>query len=104
VVFPLVCQSTTAQDTGWAYYGGDAGGTRYSSLTQINKDNVSRLKTVCTFHTGDVFNQSGSPKTKFEATPILFNNTLFVSTPFNRVVALDPENGPCDGPMTQKST
>ena len=93
VVLPLVCQSTTAQDTGWAYYGGDAGGARYSSLTQINKDNVSRLKTVWTFHTGDVFNQSGSPKTKFEATPILFNNTLFVSTPFNRVVALDPENG-----------
>ena len=73
VVLPLVCQSTTAQDTGWAYYGGDAGGARYSSLTQINKENVSRLKVAWTFHTGDVSDPGGGPRTKFEATPILFN-------------------------------
>ncbi len=93
ILLPLVCHSTRAQNTGWAYYGGDAGGARYSPLTQINKENVNRLKTAWTFHTGDVFNQNGGPKTKFEATPILFNDTLFVSTPFNRVIALDPENG-----------
>ena len=28
----------------WPYYGGDAGGSRYSPLTQINKSNVAELK------------------------------------------------------------
>jgi quinoprotein glucose dehydrogenase len=28
----------------WPYYGGDAGGGRYSPLTQIDKNNVTELK------------------------------------------------------------
>jgi glucose dehydrogenase len=37
----------------WPSYGGDAGGMRYSPLTQINRDNVSRLKVAWVFHTED---------------------------------------------------
>src|ERR1700683_683230 len=32
----------------WAYYGHDTGGTRYSPLAQINRDNVSKLKVAST--------------------------------------------------------
>ena len=78
----------------WSSYGGDPGGTRYSSLSQIDKSNVARLKPAWTFHTGDVSDGAdGRPKSKFETTPILFNDLLYASTPFNRVIALDPENG-----------
>jgi len=78
----------------WPYYGGDAGGSRYSPATQINRDNVSKLAVAWTYRTGDMSDgKSGMRKSKFEATPILFNGTLYVSTPFNRVIALDPATG-----------
>src|SRR5262245_51474512 len=84
----------TVPEGAWGSYGGDPGGTRFSTLTQINRENVAKLKVAWTFHTGDVSNGSqGMRKSKFEATPILFNGTLYVSTPFNRVIALDPETG-----------
>jgi quinoprotein glucose dehydrogenase len=78
----------------WPYYGGDAGGSRYSPLTQITKDNVAALRVAWEYHTGDVSDGSdGRRKSAFEATPIVANGTLYVTTPFNRVVALDPETG-----------
>jgi quinoprotein glucose dehydrogenase len=78
----------------WPSYGGDGGGSRYSSLTQINKGNVSQLKGAWELHTGDVSDGSnGIAKSEFEATPIMAGGTMFVTTPFNRVLALDPETG-----------
>ncbi|MGH9769074.1 MAG: hypothetical protein ACREAB_16725 [Blastocatellia bacterium] len=38
----------------WAYYGGDAGGMKYSPLAQINRSNVRRLQVAWTYHTGDL--------------------------------------------------
>jgi len=78
----------------WAYYGHDAGGMRYSPLKQINVDNVSQLKIAWTYHAGDISDGKGVPRRSgFEATPILVDGTLYLTTPFNRVIALDPETG-----------
>jgi quinoprotein glucose dehydrogenase len=78
----------------WPNYGNDPGGMRYSALAQINRDNVSKLKVAWIFHTGDVSDGSGGRKRSgFEATPILVDGTLYFTTPFNRVIALDPETG-----------
>lgn len=78
----------------WPYYGHDAGGMRYSPLAQINRDNVTRLKVVWTFHTGDISNgKLESRRSGLETTPILVDGTLFLTTAFNRVIALDPETG-----------
>jgi quinoprotein glucose dehydrogenase len=78
----------------WAYYGHDAGGTRYSRLTQINRENVTKLKVAWTFHTGDISDGSGRPKRSgLETTPILVDGTLYITTPFNRVFAVNPETG-----------
>jgi quinoprotein glucose dehydrogenase len=78
----------------WAYYGHDAGGTRYSPLTQINRDNVTQLKVAWTFHTGDLSEGRGRRKRSgFETTPLLVDGTLYLTTPFNRVIALDPATG-----------
>jgi quinoprotein glucose dehydrogenase len=78
----------------WAFYGGDAGGSRYSQLDQINKANVAELKPAWELHTGDVSDGSdGRPKSEFEATPIVVAGTMFLTTPFNRVLAIDPETG-----------
>ena len=78
----------------WTYYGGDPGGSRYSPLTQINKSNVAELKVAWEYHTGDVSDGSDNRrKSEFETTPIVADGTMYLSTPFNRVVALDPKTG-----------
>jgi quinoprotein glucose dehydrogenase len=78
----------------WAYYGHDAGGTRYSPLTQINRENVKTLKVAWTFHTGNISDGSGRPKRSgLETTPILVDGVLYLTTPFNRVFAVSPETG-----------
>src|ERR1700735_4360198 len=86
----------TALEAGddWAYYGHDAGGMRYSPLKQINRENVAKLKVAWTYHTGDISDGKERPKRSgFETTPILVDGTLYLTTPFNRVIALDPETG-----------
>jgi quinoprotein glucose dehydrogenase len=83
---------------GWPVYGHDPGGMRFSPVNQITRENVSRLKVAWTAHTGDV-SDTNSPgwedrkRTAFENTPILIDGTLYVTTPFNRVLALDPQTG-----------
>ena len=80
---------------------------RYSPLVQINRDNVSRLKIAWVFHTGDISDGKGSRKRSgFETTPILVDGSLYITTPFNRVIALDPETGKqrwAHDPKTQPS-
>ena len=78
----------------WPYYGGDAGGSRYSLLTQIDKSNVAELRVAWEYHTGDLSDGSGGRrKSAFETTPIVVDGAMYLTTPFNRVVALDPETG-----------
>jgi quinoprotein glucose dehydrogenase len=78
----------------WASYGHDAGGTRYSPLTQITRENVSRLAVAWTVHTGDMADgKNGDPRSGFETTPIVVDGTLYLTTGFNRVIALSPETG-----------
>jgi quinoprotein glucose dehydrogenase len=94
LVFVLMAVAAPAADSDWTVYGGDAGGTRYSALKQITRENVRELKSVWTYRTGALDPKTDlNQKAAFEATPILIEGTLYLSTPFNRVIALDPANG-----------
>jgi quinoprotein glucose dehydrogenase len=73
---------------GWDHVGGDLGGQRYSPLTQIDRENVSQLKEVWRYESGDV-----SETTSLQVTPILVGSDLILCTPFNRVAAVDAETG-----------
>lgn len=78
----------------WPNYGNDPGGMRYSPLDQINRGNVDKLKVAWTFHTGDISDGSaGRKRSGFETTPILVDGTLYLTSSFNRVFALNPETG-----------
>ncbi len=78
----------------WPTYGGDPGGRRYSKLSQINRTNVSTLKLAWTYRTGELGQDSTvTSKLTFEATPILFRETLYLSTAFGKVIALDAMTG-----------
>jgi quinoprotein glucose dehydrogenase len=98
IVLVLASAALTAQQSppsdGWPYYGHDAGGTRFSPLSQINRDNVATLKVAWTFQVGDISDGSaGRKRSGLETTPILVDATLYLTTAFNRVFALDPETG-----------
>jgi quinoprotein glucose dehydrogenase len=78
----------------WPTYGNDPGGTRYSAESQINRDTVSRLKVAWSYRTGATETSTQLiRKAAFEATPILVDGKLFLSTPYNHVIALDPQTG-----------
>jgi membrane-bound PQQ-dependent dehydrogenase (glucose/quinate/shikimate family) len=80
----------------WRFYGGDAGGTRFSSLQQINRQNVGALKRAWTYHTGEMNRGNETDRhhiAPFETTPVVVDGMLYLSTPSNRVVALDSETG-----------
>ena len=83
-----------SDDADWAHYGNDGGGMRYSPLTQVNRENVAQLKVAWTYRTG-ALEQLGDLKhnATFEATPILVDGRLYLSTPHGHVLALDPETG-----------
>jgi len=88
---PISFSYSSEDDLPWGVYGRDAGGTRFSPDHEITPGNVSHLKVAWTYHTGD----STPPKMTggFEATPICIDDTLFLSTPYSKVIALDAETG-----------
>ena len=89
-----VIQAAPAPDAGWPAYGGDAGGTRYSPLTQITPSNVKDLAVAWTFRTGDTGEGMKDPsESAFEVTPILYDNTLYLTTTSTNVVAVNAATG-----------
>src|SRR5437773_10139505 len=87
-----ICGVLSAQE--WPAYAGDPGGSKYSRLSQINRENVSRLKVAWTFHTGDMSDGSVyPPRSAFEGTPLVIDGVMYVTTPFSRLIALDAETG-----------
>jgi quinoprotein glucose dehydrogenase len=87
-------RAQTKPDTGWPTYSNDPGGTRYSPASQIDRNNVTQLKVAWTFHTGALpHDPELDKKAAFEATPILMDGKLFLSTPYDHVFALDPQTG-----------
>lgn len=69
----------------WPVYNGGVNGDHYSSLTQINRSNVSRLKVAWTFDTHE--------KGGLQTNPLVIGRTLYVYTPSQKVIALDGATG-----------
>ncbi|MEO8201443.1 MAG: pyrroloquinoline quinone-dependent dehydrogenase [Gemmatimonadota bacterium] len=88
----LNAQDTTARHVEWSAYGRDASGTRFAPIGDITPQNVTRLRLAWTYHTGET-GSPGDPRTSFEATPLMVDSTLYLSTPRGRVIALDPATG-----------
>lgn len=86
-------QAVPAGDEGWAFYGHDAGGQRFSPLAQVNKENVAQLKLAWTFHTGDISDGHDGPRSGLETTPLFIDGRLYLTSAFNRIIALNPATG-----------
>ncbi len=107
----------------WPTYGHDSGGMRFSPLTEITPANVARLKVAWVYHqtprsvgasgataapvvpaapepgvdapeTARVGRgRGGSGFSASEATPLVINGMMYLSTPHSRVVAVEPTTG-----------
>src|SRR5580698_5288341 len=78
----------------WPATSGDAGGSRYSPLKSINRTNVTRLTVAWIYHTGDISDgHTYASRSAFEATPLVTDGVMYITTPFSRLIALDPETG-----------
>src|SRR5436190_22719156 len=69
-------------------------GAHYFALDQIHRGNVAQLKPLWEFQTGEEpLAEFGTTPGAFQTTPIQIGRTLYLSTPYNRVIALDAETG-----------
>lgn len=86
--------TSTQRHSDWIHYGGDSGGQHFSPLSQIDRNNVSRLVEVWRY-------SYGIPNSKqmmsAQATPLKLpdgaGGSLVFCTPDNRVIALNPQSG-----------
>jgi quinoprotein glucose dehydrogenase len=84
----LSCQNKRAQTT-WYVYRGESSNA-YSSLDQINRDNVNRLEVAWTYHSGDA--EKGN-RSAIQCNPIIVNGMMYITSPKLKLIALDPSSG-----------
>jgi quinoprotein glucose dehydrogenase len=85
-LFLLPLAAAAAQDhAGWRDYAGAADSAQYSSLKQIDRGNVARLKVAWTYATGDA--------RRYSFNPLMADGVLYVLAKQNSIVALDAATG-----------
>jgi quinoprotein glucose dehydrogenase len=91
----ICCIGISPPAFAWEHWGGDRGGSRFSTLSQITPDNVGNLIRAWEFRTGDLDRRAPAAmrRTKFQATPLFVEDSLIFCSPFNEVIALDPGSG-----------
>ena len=101
LLFTSLGPPVECQDVDWPVYGGDPGGMKYSALTQINRESITGLEVAWSWDADEqpvagsslAFRGERVRPGRFEATPIVINDTMYVSTPYSRVIALDARTG-----------
>ena len=93
-----VTAQTAGQPNGesveWAYVGSDQANTRSSDAAHITPENIQQLEVAWTWHPEDRARpEFGTVPGSFTSTPIMLDGTLYVSSNYNRVAALDPVTG-----------
>lgn len=95
-LFSLIALNSCNQDQDngqgkdWPIYGGSKSSTHYSILSQINLKNVKDLKPAWVYHTGDADTAAHS---QIQCNPIMVHNTVYITSPRLRLIALDPGTG-----------
>ncbi len=85
---PVAVATNAAVEQGqhdWPVYNGSSGSTHYSSLTQIDRSNVSKLREAWRYDTKE---EGG-----LETSPIIVHGVLYANTPTQEVIALDGASG-----------
>jgi glucose dehydrogenase len=77
--------SRASVNADWPVYGGQPANQHYSSLTQINRSNVNKLRVAWTYDTGE--------EGILETNPVVVGRVLYAYTASQKVIALDAVTG-----------
>ena len=78
----------------WPHYAADQAASHYSPLEQINPANVAKLAIAWEWRPNEkILPQFGTRPGAFQNTPLMIDNVLYLSTPYNQVAALDATTG-----------
>ena len=117
VTIPMALPQTSSKE--WPTYGHDPGGMRFSPLTELNPSNVNRLKVAWVYHMKPAGTAAPAPVRPPSAntggavgdevpfartrgaggmspstvTPLVINGTMYLTTPYGRVAAIDATSG-----------
>ena len=83
------CDSRKDANQSWETYQGDPGSNQYSSLSQINKNNVDRLDVAWVYQTGDNLNK----QSQIQCNPIIIDDILYATSPNIKLIALRAGTG-----------
>lgn len=76
----------------WTYYGGNMGGNRYSSLSQIHIKNVKELEVAWTYQAADTTREDYRPR-EIQCQPVVIDGVLYGTSPVLELFALRAETG-----------
>ena len=79
-----------AADRDWPVYLGDKASTHFSTLEQINRNNVQRLQVAWIYHSGDARQDDRS---QIQCNPLVINGVLYGTSPQLKLLALDAVTG-----------
>jgi len=91
-IAPVTKADPNDAPTNWEHWGNTTSGTRFVAMDQINKNNIGKLQVAWTAHTGDIPESTGSGA-EDQNTPLQIGDTLYVCTPYSKVLALDVDTG-----------
>lgn len=80
----LACKSPVE----WTNYGGNKANNHYSSLTQIDTNNIGSLTKAWEYHTGDA-----DDKTQIQVNPLIIDGILYGVSPKLKLFALEAGTG-----------
>ena len=90
----LSCSRRRPAAQQWPHYAGDQAASHYSPLDQITPANVGQLAIAWEWKPNEkVLPQFGTRPGAFQNTPLMIDNVLYLSTPYNQVAALDAATG-----------
>jgi quinoprotein glucose dehydrogenase len=87
----LAVGAAYAAGSDWPVSGHDAGGQRYSPLTQIDKSNVANLQIAWSYHLTPA-GYAGRPRLA-ETVPVVIGNSMYVTSEYGEVIALNATTG-----------
>lgn len=86
----LSCQHPTNENVDWASYLGGDDTNHYSSLDQINKENVQQLEVAWVYNSGD---KDENDRSQIQCNPLIIDGILYGTSPKLKLFALDAATG-----------
>jgi len=91
IIFSFSCNNNKSTVyNGWEKAHGNGDGNKYSSLTEIDTNNVQQLQEAWEFHTGDADTAAHS---QIQCNPIIVNGIMYCTSPQSKLFAIDAATG-----------